>query len=485
MLKATQSGNAIPQLGVGSRSNRSVLLLGAFVAACLIGLTVAAHAHLGDRGPEVRAFLPIVGTIWCLAEILTAFLLLSQFYVAGKKAFAIVAAGYATSGLMTIPYLGWFPNIFITSHITVADAQVSAWLWIVWHLLFPIAIAYAHIIDPTLDDVTVPRSAIGSTLAAVVGASIGFTATIALIVIFGRHWLPVVIADKGHFTTLYRSWIIPVVVAVNAVSLGVLLIRARKFSPLQMWMAITLLTMTLDGLTNVWAPARYSVVWYVGKYEAVFTSTTVLLALLLEVATLYRRLYDVASIDTLTGLANRRSFNDVLSKALEGREQRASGIALLVLDVDNFKLYNDKYGHAAGDAALAAVAASLGGSMVRANDFVARFGGEEFVIFLPDVMVDEADKIANRVCRRVAKLGILHEGSATKYLTVSIGAAYCSRHQTVSASVLFDAADRALYVAKQAGRNRVELRHLSENERERIAPIAALAPLTKLAVEKG
>lgn len=480
MFKAARTGSAIPQLGVGARSNRSVLATGLVTAAILVGITAFAHAHLGVKGPEIRPFLPIVATVWCVAELLTAFLLLSQFYVAGKKSFAIVAAAYAFSGLMTIPYLAWFPNVFITTNLSLADYQVSAWLWIVWHLSFPIAIAYAHVADPTLDDVAVPRSAIGSTLAAFVGSCVALTATIALVAIVGRHFLPVVVVKSGHFTGLYR-YIIPVVVTVNAASLGVLLVRARTFSPLQMWIAIALLTMTLDGVTNLWAPGRFSFVWYVGKFEALFTSLIVLVMLLFEVATLYRRLYEVASIDTLTGLANRRSFNDVLSRALEGREQRASGLALLVLDVDNFKLYNDKYGHAAGDKALASVASALGGSLVRSNDFVARFGGEEFVIFLPDILVDEAEKIAERVCKRVAKLGILHEASSTNVLTVSVGAAYCSRHQTVSASMLFDFADRALYAAKQGGRNRVVLRHLPEHERERFAPIV----LAKSSVQRS
>ena len=474
MITAASSGTAIPQLGVASRSNRSKLVVGTIVAASLIWITVFAHSQLDVHGPVIRAFMPIVATIWCFAELLTAFLMLSQFYVAGKKSFAIISAAYATSGLLTIPYLAFFPGVFITHPMTTGDVQVSAWLWVSWHVIFPVTIAAAHIIDPTLDDVTVPRNAIGSWLAATIGSCFAFAAIFSMVIYFSRSWLPHLVSVHGEFSALYRTELMPAVVFVNIASLAVLGIRARSLSPLQMWIAIALLTMTLDAIANVWAPGRYSVTWYIGKFEALSSAVVLLILLLIEVATLYRRLYDVASIDTLTGLPNRRSFNDVLVKVLGDREHRASGLGLMVLDVDNFKTYNDKYGHAAGDKALAAVAGALGGSLVRSDDFVARFGGEEFVILLPDVLVDEVEAIGERVRKRVAKLGILHEASATSYLTISIGAAYCSRHQGVTPGLLFDFADRALYVAKSAGRDCVIVRHLSENEKERSAPIIAI-----------
>ena len=474
MAKTLHIGGAIPQLGVAARSNRYVLAASAAAAVLLVGSTLQAHAHMGAPGPQIKAFLPICATIWCFAELLTAFFLMSQFYVGGKLSFALIAAGYGIGGLMTIPYLICFPGVFTNAPYTLGFVQISGLLWLVWHLTFPISIAAAHVLDGTLDSKVVSRNAIASTVATTVVSSFAFTILTSVALYFGRDWLPHIITLDGHFTSLYKDKFVPVVVVVNALSIGIVFFRARHISPLQLWIAIALLTMTLDGIVNCWAPGRYSLVWYVGKFEALLTSLVVLMMLLIEVATLYRRLYQVASIDTLTGLPNRRSFNDNLSRTLEDREERASGVALLVIDVDNFKTYNDRYGHAAGDTALAAVAGALNGSLVRASDTVARFGGEEFVILLPDVLVDEVEHIAERVRARVAKLGLIHEGSSTSFLTVSVGAAFCSRHQAVTAGALFDFADRALYTAKANGRNCVVVRHLSDGARERRAPALAV-----------
>jgi diguanylate cyclase (GGDEF)-like protein len=470
MSATLQNGGAIPQLGVATRGKRTVLLSGALVATLLVLSTIVAHAHMQTMGPELKPFLPVCATIWAFAELITAFLLLSQFYVGGKVSFAVIAAGYAVMGLLTIPYLMFFPGIVSDAPLSRGDLGVSAWLWISWHLVFPIAIAAAHIIDGSLDSVAVPRNAIVSSLFATVGAVITASVAITCVVYFGRGWLPTIVLPGGHFTPTYNAAIVPFLVVVNAFALGIVLFRARRMSPLQMWLGIALLTMLLDGVLNIWAPGRYSLVWYVGKFQTLATSSAVLLMLLLEVATLYRRLYDVASIDTLTGLPNRRSFNDRVARALDDREEQTCGVALFVVDVDNFKSYNDRYGHAAGDTVLATVAEALNSSVVRSSDFVARFGGEEFVFFLPDILLYEAEKIAERARERVAKLAVIHDGSATSYLTVSVGVAFCSRHQQVGASTLFDFADQALYAAKEAGRNRVVIRHIGEHERERIAP---------------
>jgi diguanylate cyclase (GGDEF)-like protein len=188
--------------------------------------------------------------------------------------------------------------------------------------------------------------------------------------------------------------------------------------------------------------------------EALITATVVCFMLLKDVAGMYRRLYRFASRDELTGLRNRRSFNERAASAFGSRAEQTSGIALLIVDVDFFKQYNDRYGHAAGDTVIAAVASSLATSVVRAEDSVARYGGDEFVILLPGVLLAEGEAVAERVRRRVAELDIVHEGAPKKALTVSIGIGYCEHDDDVSEAALFKAADDALYRAKKEGRNR-------------------------------
>lgn len=158
--------------------------------------------------------------------------------------------------------------------------------------------------------------------------------------------------------------------------------------------------------------------------------------------------------DALTALPNRRAFD--MRLALEfGRAHRQShALSLLVLDVDFFKRFNDRYGHPAGDAALRAVAEVLGAACTRAEDLAARMGGEEFAVLLPNTPMDGAVDIALRIERLLAAKAIAHADSdASAHLTISIGIA--SIHaKDATAHALVRRADRALYAAKAQGRNR-------------------------------
>lgn len=169
------------------------------------------------------------------------------------------------------------------------------------------------------------------------------------------------------------------------------------------------------------------------------------------------QLRSLVSIDKLTGLTNRRRFDEFL--ALEWLHCQRYGwpLTLLFIDIDYFRLYNDCYGHAAGDACLARVAAAIGGQFGRSHDLVARYGGEEFVCLLPECdMVKVRDK-AHRLCDAVAGLRIPHEMSPTApVVTISIGiAAMIPGKDANDPEALVELADRNLYIAKSQGRNRL------------------------------
>ncbi|ADJ64504.1 diguanylate cyclase [Herbaspirillum seropedicae] len=164
----------------------------------------------------------------------------------------------------------------------------------------------------------------------------------------------------------------------------------------------------------------------------------------------------LTNTDGLTGIANRRYFDDYLGA--EWRRARRDGLdlALLLIDVDFFKLYNDNYGHVAGDAVLRQVAEALDSSIQRPADLSARFGGEEFAMILPRTGLDGAHAIAQKVCHLVESLQVPHEGSSVSaWLTVSVGAATLVPQEQQELRELIEAADRRLYLAKQQGRNRV------------------------------
>ena len=178
-----------------------------------------------------------------------------------------------------------------------------------------------------------------------------------------------------------------------------------------------------------------------------------------------------STTDALTGVANRRRFDESLEREWLRARRAGAPLALLMIDVDHFKLFNDRYGHPAGDACLRSVAQALVGASLRPADLVARYGGEEFVVLLPQTPRGGAEHLAHGVLDAVETLGIAHEASLTaRHVTVSVGVAcydddsecwvppaadarFADDLRARCASMdLLQAADKALYSAKNAGR---------------------------------
>lgn len=159
-----------------------------------------------------------------------------------------------------------------------------------------------------------------------------------------------------------------------------------------------------------------------------------------------------ASIDPLTRLTNRRALQEALTYEMEHTKRTLAPLGVLVLDIDNFKAYNDRFGHVAGDVALQLVAQLFGGSL-RAIDCAARFGGEEFVALLPGTDLAGALALGDRIRTALREAAIPHPDGIDGLLTVSIGAACAQAGE--SGEALIARADRALYAAKNAGRDRV------------------------------
>ncbi|MGI4975604.1 MAG: diguanylate cyclase [Janthinobacterium lividum] len=177
-----------------------------------------------------------------------------------------------------------------------------------------------------------------------------------------------------------------------------------------------------------------------------------------DLHTANNRLQRLVMQDGLTCIANRRCFDLTLQKELRRQARADLPLALLMVDVDHFKLFNDAYGHAAGDGCLRAIAGTMAGQMQRPADLVARFGGEEFGVILPDTDKAGALVMAERVRCAVRSLAIAHSGNAGGIATISIGVAVVwPKRGDVSPEDLVALADGALYEAKHGGRNRAVL----------------------------
>jgi diguanylate cyclase (GGDEF)-like protein len=189
----------------------------------------------------------------------------------------------------------------------------------------------------------------------------------------------------------------------------------------------------------------------------------------------------IAAVDVLTGIPNRRSFEETLEREWRSARRAGTPLALLMIDVDHFKAFNDRYGHPAGDACLRSVANALVGASLRPSDFVARYGGEEFVVILPQTARGGAEHMAHRMLKAVEALAIGHELSSTaRHITVSVGVAFYdddSRCWTRASAdspftdilraqcsfiELVHAADKALYSAKHAGRAQARLLDIAD-----------------------
>lgn len=161
--------------------------------------------------------------------------------------------------------------------------------------------------------------------------------------------------------------------------------------------------------------------------------------------------------DGLTGVSNRRMFDSVLEQEWVRARREQQPLSLLMIDIDFFKQYNDLYGHVQGDDCLIKVAQVLSEAATRARDFFARFGGEEFVMVLPETDAEAAQKIAERCQQFIFKQQIPHAASAvSQILTVSIGSGTMIPSHKDELRDFVDVVDRALYQAKQAGRNRIQ-----------------------------
>lgn len=158
--------------------------------------------------------------------------------------------------------------------------------------------------------------------------------------------------------------------------------------------------------------------------------------------------------DGLTNIRNRRFFDETFEKTFNEIKRDKKSLAVLMIDIDFFKPYNDNYGHGQGDETLRKVAKALEKTIKRASDFVARYGGEEFVILLKDINKDGVEAVANNLLNAVRELKITHEFSKIEnYVTVSIGASFYNSSSDITKLELLLKADETLYSVKNSGRN--------------------------------
>lgn len=185
---------------------------------------------------------------------------------------------------------------------------------------------------------------------------------------------------------------------------------------------------------------------------------TQMLSVVAEIDSLRKQLEQVkeeSKTDTLTGISNRKAFDATLEHSILTSREDNKPFSLLLLDIDHFKLFNDNYGHLIGDKVLRYVAASLKRS-VKGSDFVARFGGEEFVIILPGTNISGAMTVAEQIREAISSGKLTDKGTDESYGTLTISIGVTQFRVSDLSNELIERADKALYLAKNRGRNRVD-----------------------------
>lgn len=169
---------------------------------------------------------------------------------------------------------------------------------------------------------------------------------------------------------------------------------------------------------------------------------------------LEEELLQISLTDALTGIANRRVFDELMEKEWRRCMRSGSPLSLALIDIDYFKLFNDNYGHQAGDDCLKNVANSLATSVRRASDFLARYGGDEFIIIMPETDINGARYVGENIRKTIEALKISHQYSKiSQFVTISVGVSSVVPNKNISTKDLIKKTDEALYKAKKLGCN--------------------------------
>ncbi|WP_216819971.1 sensor domain-containing diguanylate cyclase [Zoogloea sp. LCSB751] len=442
----------------------AVLLLSLLVFALLAPFA-------GVPMTAVWGFIPCYESWLVATDLITAALLFSQYLSFNSRALFVLGCAYLYVACMTVAHALTFPGLFTPTGLLGAGPQSTAWLYMFWHGVFPLfVVAYARLKRRDCVPSTLPRRPrlpLVAAGAAMVALSAGFTALATV----GQDLLPVIMDGDRYRPSM--QLVVASVWASSLLALGVLWF-SRPHSVLDLWLMIMMCASLIDiALSAMLNGGRFDLGFYAGRVYGLLAASFVLLVLLAESGILYRKLVQLTETlkrlttqDALTGIGNRRAFDGSLDLELRRAMRSGQPLSLLMIDVDHFKDFNDHFGHVEGDRCLQMVARTLNVAVVRAADMVARYGGEEFVALLPGTDAAAAALVAERLREAVEALCIVHRGTLeTSRVTISIGVACL--HPVWSAVragqaagypvgiELVGRADRALYAAKEAGRNRV------------------------------
>lgn len=432
------------QPGAGVASRRALVVTATAAVLATGALLPFSHQQLGSSVSFVPAMLAIVACF----DMLSVYLLVGDYRDRGDPRLLMMSWAYSWSLVAMGGYALAFPGV-VSAHPPLAlTPSMAPYFYIAWHCGFPVLLGAAWAPWPYRWTAPTPASrrgavSLGTIAAAVLGAA-GLLAVLSAL----AHRLPVLI--RGVDTTRMTSVTAPVAIPLVVLALGAALHGTRRRTGPERWSSVAILICLCDLSLTYFSGARYSLGWYCGRSLTLLSAAVVVMAMLAGFRRLKAQAERDAAIDALTGLSNRRSAYPELDKLISRARRAGAPLGILCLDLDLFKQVNDRYGHETGDTVLIELGRLLT-SECRVGDVVARVGGEEFLILLPDTDQRGTLVIAERIRARVATMIV---APVNHPITASIGATTLHLDDFTAATML-RRADNALYDAKHAGRNRV------------------------------
>ena len=387
------------------------------------------------------SFVPALLSIVVCFDLMSVYLLVGEYRDKGDPRLLAMCAAYVWSLVLMVGYGFAFPGV-ISSHPPLAfTASMAPWLYLGWHVGFPVLLGAAWGPWPVAFRATMPASRRPSAAWSVLGSTAIAAASVVAIASAFAHHLPVLIV--GRNTTRMTTLTAPIALPLVAIAVIAAWHGTRRRTGAERWSGVAVLVCLCDLLLTYSARYRFSVGWYAGRALTLTAAGIVLLAMLAEFRRIKSRAEFNAAYDSLTGMHNRRTTHDTLGLLFPSARRSGAALSVVLLDLDHFKKINDRQGHAAGDKVLVTISAALT-ACLRTGDLAGRVGGEEFVALLAGTDEVGALYIAERMRCAVEETGVA---------TASAGVATihsCDR----TGDDLLKRADEALYRAKRNGRNR-------------------------------
>jgi len=432
----------------GPERRTAYLLMAALVAIAVVATPIAEKPMLAISG-----FLLIYATGLFILNILVSVLLLSKAKIEDNRGYMLLAVAYLFAAFIIVPHLATFPDVLVPGMI-LGTSGSATWIWVFWHGGFALLIScYA---------LFAKKATVAPGFTAPVAAAALLVAAASYVAVRHVPDLPTILQGSRYFSGPAGEAVAATVLALNVVAVGLVIAQFRMRNAEDLWLTVGMVGACVDVWLTLSGGQRFSLGWYAGRMSGVTTVFVLFGSLLNDVLLTYSSvaaannvLDKMTQTDALTGLGNRRLFDDILDNEWRRCRRENAPLSVIMIDVDEFKKYNDTYGHQAGDHCLQRIALELEASATRPGDMAVRYGGEEFALILPNTDCVGGEHLAKMIRIRIRELGIPHDLSHHGTITISAGVATLIPSESFGMTELVRLADIALYRAKAGGRDTV------------------------------